>query len=530
MKKYWEDYEKTQYESIGMKFDAVKSVEARYIKQTEPKDQGNELIEALIPLKIDLDSFEQFEKQPVVLKSERKLPAAQRALAVLRLDDYRIAREFTCILDKEIEIALRRCYRARKKFNLDKLQILNDTGKYFSDCEYNKIEGQKTQGFTLFGISGGGKTTALSSALYNYPQKIIHTTANSRCIQIVYIKVECPADGSLKSFYDRCLDALEDASDCIIPAKKSAKSVGDKEILFKKLALRWNLGMIIIEEIQQLSIKREDTMNQFLTLANDTLIPIVYVGTYKALNRIFGIDFRLARRLGHEIEVKRFDKDALWDDMIEELWEFQWLKEYIPLTEELSIVFYTETAGIIDRVITLFEALQLEAISQEMETKEEITPDFIRKVSETYFGTTRKVLNDLSGGKLKDISEWDDLYNRTDERDLIRAVSNKMAEEKARQVILSTERREGKFVKNILRNNVIDNIHMFLGETYNNALILQAYEYVAKRNRKLIEDRNEVAINAKVIELVIHPEQMQKKEQVDKVVDKYILPILDDIV
>lgn len=530
MKKYFEKYENTQYEDIAMKFNTVKSVEARYIRQTEPKDQGNDLIEALIPIKIESESFNQFEKQPIVLESERKLPSEQRALAVLRLDDYRIGREFTRVIDNEIEIALRRCYRARKKFNLDRLKILNESGKYYTDCEYKKIEGQKTQGFTIIGISGGGKTTALASALYNYPQKIIHIDANSRCIQIVYIKVECPADGSLKSFYDRCLDALEEATDCNIPSRKSAKSVGDKEILFKKLALRWNLGLIVIEEIQQLSIRRVDTMNQFLTLANDTLIPIVYVGTYKALDRIFGIDFRLARRLGNEIEVKRFENDLLWKDMIEELWQFQWLKEYVPLTDDLNNTFYAETAGIIDRVITLFEVLQLEAISQDMETKELFSPSFIRKVSEKYFGTTRKALNDLSSGNVNDIAKWDDLYNRIEERNLVDSISNELAQRKAKQFLLSTERKTGKYLNNIIRNNVIENIKMIFGDTYKMELITKAFDYVAKNNKNLIEDKKEIEINTKVVDLLMNPEKMEKKVKGEKVAEIYNLPILDDII
>lgn len=217
---------------------------------------------------------------------------------------------------------------------MDKIKILDDTGKYFTDCEYKKIEGQKTQGFTVIGISGGGKTTSLSSSLYNYPQVIYHTDENSRCLQLVYIKVECPPDGSIKSFYDSCLDAMEDAVGRKIEINKAKMTTNEKERLFKKFALRWNLGMIVIEEIQQLSIKREDTMNQFLTLANDTQIPIVYVGTNKALKRIFGIDFRLARRLGNEIVVKRYEKDSLWNNMLEELWDYQWLSEYIPLTQK----------------------------------------------------------------------------------------------------------------------------------------------------------------------------------------------------
>lgn len=147
MKKYYEDYEKSQYEDISLKFDCIKSVDARYIKQSEPIDQGNELIEALIPIKIAEESFEQFEVQPVIFDSERNLSAEKRALAVMRLDQYRVGREFTSLIDKEIEIALRRCYRARRKFNLDKLTTLDETGRYFTDCEYKKIEGQKHKDF-----------------------------------------------------------------------------------------------------------------------------------------------------------------------------------------------------------------------------------------------------------------------------------------------------------------------------------------------------------------------------------------------
>lgn len=65
MKQYYDDFSKTQYEDITLKFDSVKSVEARYIKQTEPMDRGNDLIEALIPIKSFEDSLETFEFRPV---------------------------------------------------------------------------------------------------------------------------------------------------------------------------------------------------------------------------------------------------------------------------------------------------------------------------------------------------------------------------------------------------------------------------------------------------------------------------------
>lgn len=342
--------------------------------------------------------------------------------------------------------------------------------------------------------------------------------------------MECPADGSLKSFFDRCLDALEEATDIIIPSRKSAKSVGDKERLFKKLALRWNLGMIVIEEIQQLSIKRVDTMNQFLTLSNDTLIPIVYVGTYKALDRIFGIDFRLARRLGNEIEVKRYSKDEMWEDMLSELWEFQWLKEFIPLTPELNEAFYGETAGIMDRVITLFEVIQLEAIYTGKETVKDITPQFIKMVSERYFSTTRKILHELSEGNTKNIGKWDDLYNRSNERELIRSLSSDLVQREAKEILLDNNRKKEHFIKNELRNRTVEKIQLTFGETYSVDDIVKAYDFVVKKNPSYLKENRENDINRKIIEILFDQKKMVDKKKGENVVESYELPILNDII
>ena len=528
MKQYCEDFEKTQYEDIALKFDCIKEIEAKYISQSEPMDIGNDLIEALIPIKSDVDSFNDFEYRPYVSSHERDHTPEKRAMAILRLDYYRIGRDYTHLIDREIEIALRRCYRARRKFNLDKIKTLEDTGRYFNDCEYKKIEGQKTQGFTVIGISGGGKTTTLSSSLYNYPQVIYHTNENSRCLQIVYIKVECPADGSLKSFYNSCLEALGYAIGREIEGNKDKMTIGDKERLFKRLALRWNLGMIVIEEIQQLSVKRVDTMNQFLTLANDTQIPIVYVGTFKALNRIFGVDFRLARRLGNEIIVRRYEKDEIWDDMLEELWQFQWLKEYIPLSQELNDAFYMETAGIIDRVINLFETLQLDAILMKTESIRDITPAYVKNVSMKYFSTTRDVLYDLSTGK-NNKNAWDDIYDKSADKNKIKEISNELERRRATALILDKNRKQGNLTIDSLRNNIITNIGFIFGEKYPQKDIEKAYEYLKKKYKNKLIDMDELKINGLIMDLLVHPEQMNKKAKKDVVVD-YDLPTLEGIV
>lgn len=49
----------------------------------------------------------------------------------------------------------------------------------------------------FIGCSGSGKTTTLNKILSTYPQVIYHSELNFT--QIVYLRVDCPHDGSLKS-------------------------------------------------------------------------------------------------------------------------------------------------------------------------------------------------------------------------------------------------------------------------------------------------------------------------------------------
>lgn len=531
MKEYFCDYERTQYEDIAIKFDCIKNVEARYIPQTEPSDIGNNLIEALIPFGSEQDSLNGFEKRPYISAHERKLSPIIRAQAVFRLDEYRIGRDYTHLINQEIDITLKRCYRARIKFNLNNIEIIDKSNNLVRDCEYRKVEDKKTIGFTIIGISGGGKSTAISAALYRYPQVIYHTKENSRCIQVVYIKVECPPDRSTISFYNSCLAAMEEATGIEIPqAHKSGVTPAQQERLFKAIALRWNLGMIVIEEIQQISSKRISTLQQFLTLTNDLKIPLVFVGTYKVLNNISGSGLRIGRRLGEEVPVQRFEKDILWDDMLEELWNFQWLKEYIPLTQELNDVFYVETAGIIDRVISLFEAIQLTAISLGEETCEYITSDFVRRVSEKYFSTTRDTLVKLSTGKIKDIMKVDDIFDKRIDKQALINLQDELKKKYTVDIITDKTRKNENYNQDLLCNNVVTNIRSMFGDKFTLQEIEKVLLYLKKKYKKAFITIEETKINTETIELLLNPDKMMTKRPTNKsLLNDYNLPKLGDI-
>ena len=56
-------------------------------------------------------------------------------------------------------------------------------------------------GFAIVGLSGMGKTTAVERTLLLYPQVIQHNRYNGKLFilkQLVWLKLDCPASGSLK--------------------------------------------------------------------------------------------------------------------------------------------------------------------------------------------------------------------------------------------------------------------------------------------------------------------------------------------
>ena len=90
-----------------------------------------------------------------------------------------------------------------------------------------------------------------------------------------------------------------------------------------KVAQKHALGMLVIDEIQHLANskgKAGNALDFFVTLMNEIKLPIVTIGTYKAIKHVLAKEFTQARRssgLG-EVEFKNIksgDED-IWDYFI----------------------------------------------------------------------------------------------------------------------------------------------------------------------------------------------------------------------
>src|SRR5690606_22925618 len=129
-----------------------------------------------------------------------------------------------------------------------------------SFCNCNNHQ-QTASGFTIIGISGLGKTSSLERVLAMYPQVIVHSEYKGipfSMYQVVWLKLECPHDGSLKGLlfdFFSAVDRLLGTSyyDKMVRARPTVDVMLSA---MYQVARNCSLGLLVIDEIQHLSLAK----------------------------------------------------------------------------------------------------------------------------------------------------------------------------------------------------------------------------------------------------------------------------------
>jgi hypothetical protein len=286
----------------------------------------------------------------------------------------------------------------------------------------NSLENQEeiisssASGFSIIGISGIGKSTTVARNLLLYPQVIVHSKYEGRNLsiyQVVWLKLECPHDGSTKSL---CLNFFQ-AIDSLLGSNYFEKYKRNTENilipLMARVASLHCLGVLVIDEIQNLSEAKSGGSNKmlnfFVQLVNTIGVPVVLVGTFKATYLLSG-EFRKARRgTGQQggliWDRMRFDDE--WDLLLEGLWDYQWTSKPTKLTVDLKRVIYEESQGITDIAVKLYMLAQWRAIST---GREEITPALIKSVANDSLRLVKPALDALKKGKEETLRKFGDVH------------------------------------------------------------------------------------------------------------------------
>ncbi|MBU5317733.1 ATP-binding protein [Clostridium bornimense] len=493
-------YEHSQYEEYfnGI-FKFGEHVKARYIKQENISFKNNILIEALPPERTSEMYYMDVYNPPIFNESERQKDAEYRINSVLRLLNCFFPVSYNLRIDSMLSRVIRNGYASKIVFSpehIDDLKkysgLLSNTYLKENDeiqCVYDNTA-SSGNGFSLFGISGAGKTTSVNMSLSYYPPVIIHTGDGENKFlftQVVWIKIDCTYNGGMKGLCQKFFQEL----DRLLKGTNYAKQYGNSRngvdtmiTAMAHLVLKHAIGVLVIDEVQHIlgNKKGEQLFNFFVTIMNDVKLPIIFLGTYKAYNTILAKDFRHGRRVTGISDIKwdRLNKDEHWKMFIEELWQYQWTKEYTPLTDRISDIMYENTAGITDRIIKLFIAVQIRAIES---GQEKITIKLIQQVTKDSFNLTNDMIDALEQRDLNRLAKYEDLYSPD-----IGGFIHKKEEMKFSQVskdIYCSESKNKKEREIQIRNNIVIQLQKM---SYDIEDIVDAIDKVKKKFGKDVDE------------------------------------------
>ena len=472
--------------------------------------QGNPLIEALPPLNSFLNDSSALKGSLRCTIEDIHLNGVERAHCICRIiDDFFQPLSQHIQLHERLSLMIRGGYVGRNPETGDWAKHIQNGYERVISGDLKAIKftdvNSTAQSMTLIGCSGNGKTTAMKQLLSLYPQVIYHPDRNFE--QVVYLKIDCSHDGSLKELCLNFFRAMDRALGTTNYQKQYSTSKRPSiETLLAAMAQVANshaVGVLIIDEIQHLSLSRsggsEKMLNFFVTLVNTIGLPVILVGTPRA-REIFEADMRSARRgsgLG-AIFWDPMEEGREWKALTDKLWSLQWLqKRDEVLSDEIRALWYDLSQGVLDIVVKLFVLCQLRAIATRVER---ITPKLMQQVYQDELKPVHPMLAALRSGDVEEMIKFSDLkLSDTDKKIL----------ELRQRVAESAQQTPEEFAYQQLRTDEERRVYMALKDEFDSTLLAPVIRQLFDQNPELTW----IGLLPMVNDQLTKSEQLQPKKE-----------------
>lgn len=335
-------------------------------------------------------------------------------------------------LARTVDTMLREGYvgRApRTKALVQNLQSIYEHQKAGLSFAQTATTAPTTASAALVGLSGMGKTTALKRWLATYPRVIHHEEIN--VVQVPYIHVDMSSSGdSVKALAIAVISQL----DSLLPEhgyhklylSNTGRTSTDALIhTVGRLLCIHHVGLLVADEVQNLCNSPKGAqvvMTQLVTMCNMLSVPILFIGTNKAA-KLLGADFRMARRSTgvcippwHRMlrydgpmdspEEEAFQQQSEWAGFVEVMWQYQWVRTPLKLTNEVLDTLYSFTQGILDLAIKLFAAAQVRAI---LDGHDALSVALLEQVYQENFHLMHEMIDALSANDHRKLTQFEDI-------------------------------------------------------------------------------------------------------------------------
>lgn len=329
-----------------------------------PAHRGNPFIEALPPMLSGEELLAALGNYPTYQGDEGWLPQETRMQLLGSLFEVYQPLKMTLVLYFQVYAAMQHSFS--QKMSAEDVQAYHQN---YLDMQNRRITAATGGGnsFSVIGISGLGKSTALQRVLSLFPQVIKHEWYKGKplvCKQVPYLVVQTPHDASIKAL---CLDIMLQI-DNLIGTEHYKRAItnrltGDMMVSqISQITKNVNLGLLVIDELQNVSYGKSGggtkLLNFLVQLINSAHLSVCMVGTPRVLSTLQQ-EFRSARR-ATGLVYDRLQNDGEFALLLNTLWRYQFTEERTDLTPELRNWIYRKTQGVPDILVKLlYHAQQL---------------------------------------------------------------------------------------------------------------------------------------------------------------------------
>ena len=392
-----------------------------YHPETIPAFKGIPTIECLPPRLSMTDLIKDLTKdRPEYHESDRmKSPEDRGMLTQILLRLYQPCEKDIDIYNK-VERCIRWGYADRNPFSPTFIQQrqhefeAQNRGEGF--VQYTQSY-PTTNGFALLGISGLGKSTTLRHILSRYPQVVRHKRYNGipfNETQIVWIHMDCPEDGSLKGLCAGFFEQIDNllVTDYFSQYGEKKATLNKMRIAMARIARNYHLGVIVIDEIQSLAVAKDEsipvkTLNFLVTLVNTIGVPVILVGTPRALT-FLQKEFQQAKRASGQGDAlwEHMQNDHVWRMFVTAIWKYQYTRQKVELTDKMADALFEEAVGIPFLAVHIYKLVQEYAIYSGEET---FTPQSFHTIASQKMKLTLEMRRSLLSGKDINLQQYLDL-------------------------------------------------------------------------------------------------------------------------
>ncbi|ABN63783.1 ATP-binding protein [Shewanella baltica] len=379
---------------------------ACYQKAILPEHVGNALIESLPKKLTDEELVDKLANYPKCLTEDTQNDPEIRAEYLTRIKRLRQPQLVYFDVFRAVEIAIKDGYSAKNPLSPTTMNYLHYSLEDRPIIEPNTgFFKPKGCGITIIGESGVGKTSMLEQVLSIYPDVIKHQSYSGMSLpltQVVWLKVDCPDDSSVKGLCHRILDEIDRKLDI-----KDTKPQNTIALLIKQIEAKMKsnyLGILVIDEMQNLNTAKAGGAERLLgflhNLMNNLGIPILFCAN-PPFDKLLSKTLKAARRAesgGYfDIGLLKNSEDE-WGLFVDELWKLQWTNVQTPLTQDLSDRLFNLSVGNMDLAVRIFYASQRAVIGS---LNERITTDVLDKGASIAIRASKSTTDELRLSLLK---------------------------------------------------------------------------------------------------------------------------------